>query len=444
MVVTMGVIAGSLSVLLKGTLDRQVRESVYLSRVLDLHSAENILYAATRKACVGGDYSEIPSNVVELSNAFSGTFPDFSISSVNYPSALPFDRNSGYGPLSRDYINDTFYRVTHGREHEFTCVVSFSGEKAGLQSATVGAYSERVGGRVLEIPTVNYQLVTYATEFSGSLNSAINVIGSAFMVEGVDSEGDLLGVDVTDHSIMLNDMASATADFNLAQINKGGHITWGLSDMSSLFAETGTGITLRQSFLLEDASDLLVIDWDDPIVSPANLPNGVEFLTFDGVQRVVFNLDSMATGNHFQVRCNEDTDDIGIVIKGDSTGALSTVSIVTNGKVSLSGDNNRPCLIASNYSGTHALYTDNFIEGSSGLPAANMSFKGYLFFEQENLAFTLNENWLSTEFSLTGSLVFRGGSIIGPPTINLIRNTDFINLFSNGEVRSDKFAYITF
>ena len=123
---------------------------------------------------------------------------------------------------------------------------------------------------------------------------------------------------------------------------------------------------------------------------------------------------------------------------------LASISIVTNGKVSLYGDNLRVALIGSNFQGVHALYSENFLEGSTDLPAADSTFKGYLFFEQSDLGFSLNENWASSDLEIVGSLVFRGGSISGPPNLTITRDLDFVNFMANGSVKSDRFAYVAF
>lgn len=444
MVVTIGILAAGMTTIVQNRLGNQVRETVYVERNTDIDSSAAVLAATAFRAYVNLDPTTFPALLTGLKGALSPTLDDVTFTNTFFSPSDPFARNAVFGPLPPTNATDAFYRSNHARLFRFGTTAVFSGPKAGVQSASIGSFAEDVVVNILEMPTADFQLVTYATPFSGSPTSNLLISGKALFAEGLNPSGALNSFAVSDFSISMGQSAGVFASHNPAQVAKGGAITWGGATGADLFAESGTGIVARQSFLLEDPSNLEVIYWTFPAVEPIDLPEGITFEVFDGASRLILDLGLIAESSRFQIRCSAATESSGVVIRGSANSSLSTISIVTNGRVSLSGSNVRPALIASNFQGNHRIYSEDYIEGSSGIPSADTSFLGYLFFEQDDLRFDLRENWSGSSFTIVGSLVFRGGSVRGPTNFEIRRDSDFINLMANGMIKSDRFAYISF
>lgn len=444
MVVTIGLLAAGMTTIVQQRLSNQARESLYVARGVDVDSAKALVAASSFRA-----YSELsPGNFTsylsDLNTAVDPLLSEVTFVAPFSPSGNPFDRNSIYGPLPPENPTNAFLRTNHARVFRFGTTAVFSGPKAGLQSGIVGAFAEDVDVEIYEMPTANFQLVCFASPFMGSATSNISVIGRNLFTHGIDPSGNLASFSASDFSISMGDATGALPAHNFAQVGRSGAISWGGMSGADFFADTGIGIVARQSFLLENPTDTRTISWIDPAIAPLDLPEGIRFDLFDGASRLIIDLAVIAAESRFRIDCTAATADLGLVIEGTETSSLGTVSIVTNCKILLSGSNVRPALIASNYAGNHAVFSEDFIEGSSGLPAEDTFFRGYFFLNQENLAFDVRESWNASIFRILGSLVFQGGSLSGPNRIQIEEDPDFINSLANGAIRCDRFAYLNF
>ncbi len=409
-------------------------------------AARSAVRAAVTDAIKSGDFNSIGARVsavlqvLDRAEWSTVTFNgDLAIPNVLAKSQIPsggsfgtpFDGSAFIGP-----------RVEHSMEARMSLGTTLNGSNTISRDTTISV-------TVLEIPSVEFQLIATEAEFvaeAGSTSVAID--GKAFLNGGLKrSLPD--GITVTPDGVVFLPVRSADSltDLNIpaGMIPRA---SWGLADTNHLAAEPADVPEPSKSavFAVQNYPTYLAslpsgrsITWSDPAIPPATLPLGVSFQSFNGVMRIVINLSTYVAEDGLNIVCSEATKDIGVVIAGSNSASTAPAMIVTNGRLILYGNNERPVLLASSYSVGHTVVSASFT-GAAGEAAADTTWRAYLVLPVENLPISTIENWSGKTYTLFGTLLVKGGTIKGIPSLSIKSDSSLKATMESVSMNADRFT----
>ena len=193
-----------------------------------------------------------------------------------------------------------------------------------------------------------------------------------------------------------------------------------VADPNEVAATDKTPAFLSQNYptYVSTQADGVVLDWIDPNTPPAGMPFGITLQSFNGQTHLIVNLGTWVASRGLFVRCSNATKDLGVAVVGSSSGFTAAAVITTNGRITLVGANSRPVVIASSHAAGPVVLSSAFV-GTAGT-AASTSWRGYLLFPVSNLNFEAPENWSAATYTIQGTLFYKGGSIKGIPTLQIL------------------------
>jgi len=395
---------------------------------------------AIRDSVQGGDYTQSPSAFSSLAEASVTNSGDWAVTAGSEllsggPTALFAKTNQPAPPWGVSTASG------YG-------MVNFAFEGTLTASATVASGGTTPFSRTftasmpwLEIPSIEFQLVTTTSAYDADNSSPVIVTGKALFNAGL-LRTQVTTLTVGAFSIVALGQPATSAGLN--EIQGAAHCaSWGMTDLTGLLSSTGGGYTAVQSYA-QMAANLptgRVLDWSDPATAPTGVPAaGIAVQTYNGQSRLVIDLSTYFQDSAVYIHCSTPaTQSAGIVVLGVLGGITTPLVIATDGTLTIAGNNSRPVILATSYSGGGTIFSAAYAGGVPGV-ATPTTFTGYWVMPTTNLALSAPEDWSAATYTLSGTLLFELN--VGAP-LTIQPDATLESAFVNGPVSSDRFFVLT-
>jgi hypothetical protein len=282
---------------------------------------------------------------------------------------------------------------------------------------------------IIEVPTVNFAFVATSRPFeeAGSRTS-VAVQGYALFNAGVSRPSGANPTVSSGSLILGGSVADNVANLNAVPFNSHTQGTWGLGSWADFTSPSAGGPnTAEVSRAYASIGGGITVEWRYPSITPAGMPFGVSYApNLAGKARVVVDLSRFDTSRHLYINCSsDDTKQCGVVVVGEpnsSPRATQSLSITTNGQVTLMGDNIRPVFVSSNYSSVVQLLSSAYRRNPVGGSSSGMSWRGYLHISKADVVYSSPaEDWSNATLTINGTFAYQGGTINGIRSLVLTR-----------------------